>query len=231
MKYFCHGGLQEKYFLYGGLLSKYFCHGGLLEKYFLYGGLLRLLLSQLCLTMEDASGCPFIHRVTDKSFDTLFSKKGKNTDEKYWKALETLGISNIVNYTSCEDNIANLRKKGTLSQLLRGPYSGSVVVDVPPKGESAVLRGRKNGDMKKIASEAPHIHKCDIGGDSLHHVANSFKKAAEKIFTRINNILNNIKYEIRSSPAKVDDYIAACLEVGDHPTMVATFCISRWLDR
>ena len=134
MKYFCHGGLQEKYFLYGGLLSKYFCHSGLLEKYFLYGGLLRLLLSRLCLTMEDASGCPFIHRVTDKSFDTLFSKKGSSTDEKYRKALEILGLSNIVNFTSCEDNISNLRKTGKVSQLLRGP-SGSVIVSVPAKGD------------------------------------------------------------------------------------------------
>ena len=78
---------------------KYFCHGGLQEKYFLYGGL--LLLSRLCLTMEDASGCPLIHRVMDKSFDTLFSKKGSSTDEKYQKALEILGLSNIVNFTSC----------------------------------------------------------------------------------------------------------------------------------
>ena len=70
-----------------------------------------------------------------QEFDTVFTKKGSSTDEKYRKALKTLGISNIVNYTSCEDNIANLRKKGTVSQLLRGPYSGSVVVDVPPKGD------------------------------------------------------------------------------------------------
>ena len=85
--------------------------------------------------------------------------------------------------------------------------------------------------MKKIASEAPHIHKCDIGGDGLHHVANSFKKAAEKIFTRLNNNQNNIKYKIRSSSAKVDKYFAAAREVGDNPTMPASFCTSRWLDR
>ena len=79
----------------------------------------------------------------DKSFDTIFTKKGSSRDEKYRKALKTLGISNIVNYTSCEYNIAKLRKtgttllqqKGTLSQLLRGSYSGSVVVDVPPMGD------------------------------------------------------------------------------------------------
>ena len=51
-----------------------------------------------------------------------------------------------------------------------------------------------------------------------------------KVFHRVNDILNNIKYK-RSSPAKVDDYIAACVEVGDNPTMPATFSISRWLDR
>ena len=89
----------------------------------------------LCLTMEDGSRSQLIHRVWDKSFDTVFTKKGSSTDEKYRKALKTLGISNIMNYTSCEDNIANLQKKGRLSQLLRGPYSGSVIVDVPPKGD------------------------------------------------------------------------------------------------
>ena len=93
--------------------------------------------------MDDGSRSRFIHRVMDKSFDTIFTKKGSSTDEKYRKALKTLGISDIVNYTSCEDNIAKLQKtgttllrqKGTLSQLLRGPYSGSVVVDVPPMGD------------------------------------------------------------------------------------------------
>ena len=43
--------------------------------------------------------------------------------------------------------------------------------------------------------------------------------------------MNNIKYEIRSSPAKVDEYIAAAREVGDNPTMPASFCTSGWLDR
>ena len=84
--------------------------------------------------MEDASRCQLIHRVTDKIFDNLFSKKGKNTDEKYQKALEILGISNIMKFTSCEDNISNLRKTGKVSQLLRGP-SGSVIVSVPAKGD------------------------------------------------------------------------------------------------
>ena len=70
----------------------------------------------------------------DKSFDTLFSKKGSSTDEKYRKALQILGLSNIVNFTSCEDNISNLHKTGKVSQLLRGP-SGSVIVSVPAKGD------------------------------------------------------------------------------------------------
>ena len=85
--------------------------------------------------------------------------------------------------------------------------------------------------MKKIASHAPHIQECDIGGDGLHGVANAFKKAANKNFPRVNNVLNNIKYEIRASPAKVEDYITAAVEVGDKDVMPATFCQSWWLDR
>ena len=90
----------------------------------------------------------------------------------------------------------------------------------------SVLRGKKNGAIKKIALKAPHINECDIGGDGLHRVANSFKRASDKTFPRVNNVLNNIKYEIRSSPAKVDDYIAAAYQVGDDPVMPASFCQS-----
>ena len=95
----------------------------------------------------------------------------------------------------------------------------------------SILRGKRSGAIKKIAVHAPHINDCDIGGDGLHRVANSFKRACDKTFPRVNNVLNNIKYEIRSSPAKVDNYIAAADQVGDDPVMPASFCQSRWLDR
>ena len=84
--------------------------------------------------MEDASGCPLIHRVTDKSFDTLFSKKGKNTDDKYQKALEILGLSNIVKFSSCEENLLNLCKKDKSSPFVCEP-AGSVIISVPAKGD------------------------------------------------------------------------------------------------
>merc|ERR1712080_55174 len=37
--------------------------------------------------------------------------------------------------------------------------------------------------------------------------------------------------EIRSSPAKVDEYIAAARKEGDKPALPPSFCQSRWLDR
>ena len=84
---------------------------------------------------------------------------------------------------------------------------------------------------KEIAVHTPHINDCDIGGDGLHRVANSFKKACNKTFSTVINALGNIKHKIRSSPAKVDNYIAAAIEVGDDPVMPASYCQSRWLDR
>ena len=78
--------------------------------------------------------------------------------------------------------------------------------------------------MKKIAAKAPQISECDIGGDGLHRVANSFKKAGEKTCPTVDNALSNIKHEIRSSPAKVDEYIEAAVEVGDDPVMPASYC-------
>ena len=47
----------------------------------------------------------------------------------------------------------------------------------------------------------------------------------------MDNTLSNVKHEIRSSPAKVDAYIEAAVEVGDDPVMPASYCASRWLDR
>merc|ERR1712112_119205 len=84
--------------------------------------------------------------VNNKRFSTIFTKKGKATNDRYLTALDTLGLRgkvNKVNYTSVEDNIAKLRKcdnalrrrTAQMSKLLSGPYQGSVLVDVPPKGD------------------------------------------------------------------------------------------------
>merc|ERR1712112_188990 len=84
--------------------------------------------------------------VNNKRFSTIFTKKGKATNDRYLTALDTLGLRgkvNKVNYTSVEDNIAKLRncdnalrrRTAQMSKLLSGPYQGSVLVDVPPKGD------------------------------------------------------------------------------------------------
>ena len=95
----------------------------------------------------------------------------------------------------------------------------------------SILRGKKSGAIKKIAAQAPQISECDIGGDGLHRIANAFKRAGENTCLTEDNTLSNIKHEIRSSPAKVDKYIEAAVEVGDDPVMPASYCQSRWLDR
>ena len=51
--------------------------------------------------------------VNNKRFSTIFTKKGKPTNDRYLTALYTLGLRgkvNKVNYTSVEDNMAKLRK-------------------------------------------------------------------------------------------------------------------------
>ena len=79
----------------------------------------------------------WIHRVNDKKFSSIFTKKGKGTNAKYRYALSLLGLSGK-HFKSVEDNHQKLRNsdfalrhKTPLSQLLTGPYRGCVLVDVP----------------------------------------------------------------------------------------------------
>ena len=85
--------------------------------------------------------------------------------------------------------------------------------------------------MKKIAAKAPQISDCDIGGDGLHCTANAYKTAGEKTCLVVDNVLNNVKHEIRASPAKVEAYKEAAVAAGEDPIMPASYCASRWLDR
>ena len=88
----------------------------------------------------------WIHRVNDKRFSSIFTKKGKATNDKYRHALSTLGLSGK-HFKSVEDNHEKLRNsdfalrrhRGPLSELLSGPYKGSVLVDVPAQGDCWLL--------------------------------------------------------------------------------------------
>ena len=99
------------------------------------------------LKMDYEARSRWIHRVNDKRFSSIFTKKGKSTNDKYRHALHTLGLSGKVQFTSVEDNLEKLRKSDTalrqhrapLSKLLSGPYQGSVLVDVPPQGDCWLL--------------------------------------------------------------------------------------------
>ena len=52
--------------------------------------------------MEYGERSKLIHRVNDKKFSSIFSKKGKGTNQKYRAALTQLGLSG--KFKSAEDN-------------------------------------------------------------------------------------------------------------------------------
>ena len=95
----------------------------------------------------------------------------------------------------------------------------------------SVLRGKKSGAVMRIASVAAKIIKSDIGGDALHHVHNSVKKAFHEVFPNLNTLLKCIKYDIRSSPAKIEEYLETCDKVGEPKKMPVSYCVSRFLDK
>ena len=64
------------------------------------------------LKMDYEARSRWIHRVNDKRFSSIFTKKGKSTNDKYRHALHTLGLSGKVQFTSVEDNLEKLRKSG-----------------------------------------------------------------------------------------------------------------------
>ena len=92
--------------------------------------------------MDYGDRSELIHRVNDKKFSSIFTKKGKGTNAKYRSALTQLGLSGKY-FKSVEDNHQKLRnsdfavrkRKTPLSQLFTGPYRGCVLVDVPGQGD------------------------------------------------------------------------------------------------
>ena len=95
----------------------------------------------------------------------------------------------------------------------------------------AILRGRHTGALKRIGVEAPKILQTDIGGDALHHVHNAAKKSFVKVFNQLDGFIKNIKYDIRSSPAKLERYLEVCEEVGEPRRFPLSYCTSRFLDK
>ena len=95
----------------------------------------------------------------------------------------------------------------------------------------SVLRGKKTGALKQISEFSPSILNTDIGGDILHHFHNANKKAFSEVFSNLDVLLKCIKYDIRSSPAKIEHYLQSCQEVGEKENMPVSYCLSRFLDR
>ena len=96
---------------------------------------------------------------------------------------------------------------------------------------SSVMRGKKAGAIKLLSKTAPQVLQCDIGGDGLHHVHNAEKSAFKEVFPEVIKFLDNVKYDITCSPAKLETYLECCEKVGDRKTMPVLYCISRFLDR
>ena len=75
----------------------------------------------------------------------------------------------------------------------------------------SVMRGKKSGLIKRLSKEAPSVLKADVGGDGLHHVHNAEKKAFNNGgFLNVIKLLDNVKYDICTSPGKLDDYLDCC---------------------
>ena len=96
---------------------------------------------------------------------------------------------------------------------------------------SSVMRGKKAGAVKLLSKTAPQVLQCDIGGDGLHHVHNAEKSAFKEVFPEVIKFVDNVKYDITCSPAKLETYLECCEKVGDRKTMPVSYCISRFLDR
>ena len=66
---------------------------------------------------------------------------------------------------------------------------------------------------------------------TLHHVHNSVKRAFLSVFGDLDALLKCIKYDIRSSPKKIEIYLETCARVGELKAMLVSYCSSRFLDK
>ena len=95
----------------------------------------------------------------------------------------------------------------------------------------SILRGRKHGAIKQISEVAPNVSKSDLGGDILHHIHNAEKRAFKESFPELDDLLKNIKYDIRTSPGKIERYLEVCEKIGEPIKMPVSYCTSRFLDK
>ena len=65
----------------------------------------------------------------------------------------------------------------------------------------------------------------DIGGDCLHHVHNSFKKAV-KCCREITRIVDAVRLDITPSPSKLAGYLKKCKSVGESEVLALIIFIS-----
>ena len=151
-------------------------------------------------------------------FVKYWSEKRHKVVEMFFGAV-TLNVENAISVT--ESFLGALRSRNIKVSNLVNLHTDSC----------SVLRGKVSGAIKRISEFAPQILTTDIGGDILHHIHNAVKKAFSQVFSKIDRILKCIKYDIRASPAKIENYLKTCDGVGDSKKMPASYCSSRFLDR
>ena len=84
----------------------------------------------------------------NKLFSSLFSVKGRNSDEKYRRAINMLGLSKYTNFVSCDENYKKLfsiqksNRRKCRGDYLHNETENPVLLDVPGSGDcwlSAIL--------------------------------------------------------------------------------------------
>ena len=89
-----------------------------------------------------------------------------------------------------------------LETLEKGHLDSNMLLNLN-SDSCAILCGHKSGVMKRIKPIAPNFLISDISGDVLHHVHNSLKRSCKVVFKDKMTLVQNICYDIRSSPFKV----------------------------
>ena len=94
---------------------------------------------------------------------------------------------------------------------------------------SSVNRGRRAGAIKLLANAAPQVERTDVGGDALHHVHNAHKRAAKACFKDALKIVDSVKWDITTSPSKLERYLDCCAQAGEREVIPAAYNPSRYL--
>ena len=94
---------------------------------------------------------------------------------------------------------------------------------------SNVNRGRKGGAMKLLANAAPQVLRTDVGGDALHRVHNAHKRASKQWFKQGLKIVDNVKWDITTSPSKLERYLQCCAQACEREVIPVAYNPSRYL--